>query len=150
MALPFQIVFAATPIETEFMKFFNVDEYGATHKQENVKINVDRADNLSPSSIQVDLKFDLKAVEKVLILKIPESGYNDSGGFYKPCRDDDVFIAGYTLDPGSNVSELSLRMRSRCGKDRIRLLVWVRVLSGEYYLGKITFHAYVGDQLPYW
>jgi len=150
LTLCYQLVYAATPIEAEFMKFFNVNEYGATHRHDNVKINVDRADNLSPSSIKLGLEFDLKAVEKVLILKIPESGYNDSGGFNEPCSNDDIFIAGYTFDPNTNVSELGLRIRSRCGKERIRLLVWVRVLSGKYYLGTITFNAYVGDKLPYW
>jgi len=64
---------------------------------------------------------------------------------YKDCLGDDIFVAGYKFDPMVNVTELKLRMRTRCGSAPIRLLIWVKTSNGKYYLVKKTFHAFVGN-----
>jgi len=139
-----QSVYAVTPLDEEFMKFFNTKYVVALYESDKVIVTVDRADNLTVREIPVDLEFQLKAVEKVLVLKIPESGYDNEGRFYKGCLGDNIFVAGYKFDPTINVTQLKLRMRTRCGSAPIRLLIWVRTSDGKYYLGTKTFHAYVG------
>ena len=74
-----QSAYAATSLDIEFMKFFNTRYVTALYDAEKVSISVDRADNLRVSEIPVDIQFQLKAVEKVLVLKTPESGYDDEG-----------------------------------------------------------------------
>jgi len=153
LMMPVQSAFAASPIESAFMDFFNTKEYGALSKRANVSIvhsggmvadaemQIDLGFKLkADAEMQIDLGFKLKGVEKVLVLKIPNSGYDNYGSLNKSCRDEPVFIAGYNLDPGADVSNLSLRMRSQCGQSLIRL-VWVRTAKGDYYRGYIEFKA---------
>jgi len=144
LVLSVQPVFAVTPIETEFIKFFNVDSYYPLTRAKNVSITYIGGSG-ADIAMQIEIKFNLKAVEKVLVLKVPESGYNHEGVLNKTCRDEPVFVAGYTFDPDINVSELGLRMRSRCGQRQNRILVWVRTSNNEYYVGTLTFHEYASE-----
>ncbi len=142
-----QFALAENPLTKEYKRFFNEQEY-AGYWSKNVNISVDE-DTVS-EEIPIKIKFNLKAVEKVLVLKVPESGYDDEGFYSRECRDDYVFVAGYTIDPTKNVSEISFRMRSRCLGERKRLVVWVRTSNGKYYQGTKTFRAYASHETLYW
>jgi len=135
-----QLVFATTPLDAEFMKFFNTKYAVAVYETENVAVT-HKSGMVADLEMRINIKLNLKSVEKVLVLKIPESGYDDVGGFNKDCTRNPIFIGGYTLNPSANVTELNLSMRSLCGQAPNRLLVWVRTSDGKYYLGKLTFKA---------
>jgi len=152
-----QTVPTETPVQAEFRKFFK--ESLKTYRQDNVKINVDNQDwqngevaitDMSNDQIQMTVQLNLKSVEKVLVLKLPESGYNADGSISKACRDDYIFVAGYSIDPDINISELTFRMRSRCNGGPHRVVAWVRTSDGKFYLGDRTFFAFTADGVTYW
>ena len=135
-----QTVVAVTPLESEFMKFFNTKFVVADYEEENITVT-HTGGMIADVEMRINIKLNLNAVEKVLVLKIPESGYDDVGEFNKDCSRTLVFIGGYTLDPKVNTTELNLSMRSLCGQAPNRLLVWARTSNGKYYLGRLTFKA---------
>jgi len=144
-----QSIYAQTKLEKEFMRFFEGKEYGSSYWPKNVKINVDE-DYSHSAEITITIELDLKSVEKVLVLKVPESGYDDEGFYSEECRNDYVFVAGYTIDPTKNISEIGFRMRSRCIRERTRLVVWVRTSDGKYYQGTKTFRTYASHETLSW
>ncbi len=143
-----QFTFAENPLTKEYKRFFNEKEY-IIYRTKDVIINVDE-DYSNSAAISVTIEFNLKDVEKVLVLKVPESGYSDEGFFTPECKDDYVFVAGYTVDPTKNISEISFRMRSRCLGERKRLVVWVRTAEGKYYNGTKRFRVYTADETLHW
>lgn len=140
LIVPAKAVFSMTPIETVFMDFFNTEEYGALSKRSNVGV-FHSGGMVADLGVKIDLEFNLKGVEKVLVLKIPNSGYDNYGLLNISCRDESVLVAGYDLNPVENISKLSLLMKSQCGQSLIRLVVWVRTDKGEYYREYIEFKA---------
>jgi len=144
-----QSIYAEIKLEKEFIKFFKGKEYGGSYWHKNVTINADE-DYSRSAEITITIEFNLKGVEKVLVLKVPESGYDDEGFYSKECRDDYVFVAGYTINPSKNVSKIIFRMRSRCIQERVRLVVWVKTSDGKYYQGTKTFRTYASHDTLYW
>ncbi len=148
---------AGTPVEAEFNKFFNAPLKSYQHS--NVKVNVDNQDwqdgeiavtNMSNDQMQITVGFTLKSVEKVLILKLPESGYDLDGSIDEKCQNDYIFVAGYSMDPTANITELTFRMRSHCGGGPHTIVAWVRTANGQYYLGNRTFFAFTADGVNSW
>jgi len=151
-----QTVISKTPTQVEFNKFFK--ESIKDYKENQIKISIhsetiqngQSAVDATIDQIQVTLTFDIQNIEKVLVLKVPESEYWDDGTLNKDCRDDYVFIAGYNIEPEKNVTEITFRMRSRCLHERVRLLVWGKDKKGEYYLGQKTFRTYASHETIHW
>jgi len=140
LIIPAKSAFSMTPMEVAFMDFFNTKKYGALSKRSNVSV-VHSGGVVADLGMKIDIEFNVKGVEKVLILKIPDSGYDNYGLLNKSCRDEPVKIAGYNFNPVENISKLSLLMKSQCGQSLIRLVVWARTMKGEYYRGYIAFKA---------
>lgn len=138
--VPAKTVFSMTPVEAAFMGFFNTEEYGALSKRSNVGV-FHSGGMVADSGVKIDLEFSLEGVEKVLVLKIPNSGYDNYGLLNELCRDEAVLVSGYNLNPVKNISKLSLLLKSQCGQSLIRLVVWVRTDKGEYYREYIEFKA---------
>jgi len=143
-----QITFAENSLTKEYKRFFNEKDY-VIYKSGKIKINVDE-DYSNSAAISVTIEFDLKGAEKILVLKVPESGYSDEGFYTQECRDDYVFVAGYTIEPTKNISEISFRMRSRCLGERTRIVVWAKTSNGKYYQGIKTFRIYAAHETLYW
>ncbi len=152
----YQFVNADSVVESEFAKFFN--ESLTSYKEDKVYITLHNStkqdDQIvvdgTSDEIQTTIKFTVKAIKQILVLKLPESGYSDDGTFDEACKNDDVFVAGYNVKPAINISELTFRLRSRCIDERKRLLVWAKTSNGQYYMGRIKFFNYAAHQSNNW
>lgn len=126
-----------TTIESAFQSF-----YGEPMKlvlgNKEVKIIVNSIEEDS-AVIPLKMVFDLPLVEKVLLLKLKNTGYANNGYYNNECAGEPLFIAAYTLDPQKNISQLETRMRTYCGSDTITLLLWAKTKDGRYYSNSVTF-----------
>jgi len=151
-----QPVFSESVVKSEFSKFFK--EPLTTYKEKNIEISILNGKKQNDvivvdgttRQIQITLTFNIKSIEKILVLKLPESGYSDDGTFDQSCQNDDTFVAGYNVDPSINISELTFRMRSRCIDKPKRLLVWVKTSNGQFFMGKTKFFTYASHESNNW
>jgi len=146
---------AQTPIEKEFYNYFKLED-GAIHSNDGryhngssfafdgisnnlgVKINVDSIQE-NTAVIEMEIEFAVKTVEKVLILRVPETGFKSDGfPLTEECLNAPVFIASYTFDPKKNIRGIDLRIKSWCRNNRI--IVWIKTaINNGIMSGKAEF-----------
>lgn len=129
-------------IENAFESFFGIPFQQTVSYSEELKIVVDKVVH-EPEVFPVKLQFNVKGIEKVLLLKLKNTGYYRSGYLNQKCADEPVFIASYQLNPDKHVKEIENRLHTHCDRHEITLLLWVRTKDGKIYSTNATFRTTV-------
>ena len=125
-------------VKSEFQKFFGepVPEVIQSQKVDLATAKVAEM----PEQIPVTMRFDIKGVERVLLLKVPSNGYSRDGLHYTACEQEPVYIAGYTINANANLSEMETRISTQCIAHQVILMMWVKTNQG-YYLDTESFQT---------
>jgi len=124
-------------VNSEFESFFG--EPIASFRPSQIRLITEKLYEY-PYLMPIKMEFDIEGVEKILLLKVPDNGYDSSGVLHLQCANEPVFIASYTVDPEANISEIEARIRTRCISHHVTLMLWVKTAQG-YYLDTATFHT---------
>jgi hypothetical protein len=126
-------------IETVFESFFGEPfQQALGHKEVQIVVDKLQAD---PSVIPLTLKFSVNAVEKVLLLKLKNTGYYPTGYFSQACADEPVLLASYILNPEKRILEIENRISTTCTQHTITLLLWVKTKDGRFYSNYVNFRT---------
>lgn len=130
---------SADTVEAVFEKFFQ-QPFEPALGHGSVRIVVGKQ-FLGYESIPVKLQFDIDGVEKVLLLKLKQTGYFPDGVFRQECADESVYIASFVVDPARPVREIATRFETSCFQHEINLLLWVKTKDGKIYSTRATTHT---------
>lgn len=130
-ACAMQPIHPANGIEGEFEAFFN-EPFRPTLGHEAVRLIVEDS-HMAHVGIPVKMRFDIDGVNKVLLLKLKNTGYYSDGTFSRECADDPVKIAAFVVDPDARVDEIETRFHTQCLEQYLTLLLWVQTKDGAFY-----------------
>lgn len=128
-------------VEAAFHNFFGSSVNKTSANVEGLEIIGEKISERPISGIPITLKFNIKNVEKVLLLNAGGNHYAHDGIYVDECAKEPVTVFSYVEKTKNYPKQLKVSMRTKCTQHPIVLLLWVKTKEGRFYHTSFAFYT---------